>query len=97
VHFTTQTLSNWAGFNGSATPIEIATIGGTQRVVVPGVAQGDPIATGGAWHYASAKQQHDLALVDSGTDIVVRIAPKACWGECGFLPLAILVDDLWVE
>jgi hypothetical protein len=100
VHFTIQRLSRRSGLSGVEPPIEIAAIGGSQRLKVPALyVSGDPIATNGAWSYAAPQQQYDLDLPDAGTDVVIRVAPQMRFGIDEFFAAseAVMIDDLWAE
>jgi hypothetical protein len=98
VRFSTRTLSTVSGFSAGTPPLAIATIGGSQRLMIPNrPTAAAPTATGDStWPYAAPQQDYDLPLLEAGTDVVIRIAPSYCVGLCPTLQ-AVLLDDVVVE
>jgi hypothetical protein len=98
LRFTAQGLSSVSGFSGGPFPIKAGVVGGSERVgptqVPPNTT---PTATGDStWAYAGAKQDVTLTLTESGSDVVVRVAPLVCQGLCP-PSQAGLLDDLRIE
>lgn len=83
---------------GGSTPVVAGVIGGVTHVSAASSAPtGTPTATGDAtWAYAAAKEELELDLTESGSEVVVRVAPYGCNGLCP-PPQALLIDDLRVE
>lgn len=98
VRFTVQMLSSSNGVGGGAPPIQAGVVFGTERVNASApTTTGASSATGDAtWGYAGPKQTQSLALTESGSDVVVVVAPAGCFGFCP-VPQAVLLDDLRVE
>ncbi|HET9932405.1 MAG TPA: hypothetical protein VFQ35_16990 [Polyangiaceae bacterium] len=98
VRLTLQRLTNVNYMSGGSPSIAAGVIGGTVRYPdSQSSTAASPAATGDAtWAYASAKEDIKIPFTESGTDIVVRIAPFACSGLCPPAQ-ALLIDDLRVE
>ncbi len=79
-------------------PIQVGVMGGVERVAPAAIAteKAETPTHDTDWPYAGAPHDVSIGLTESGTHVVLRVAPYFCEGLCP-RPEALLIDDLRVE